>query len=880
MASEKLVRIKQRIDTAASWESANPTLAAGELGIESDTNKIKIGDGATAWNDLVYKPGVGTAQGGEIFNSATSAGANAHAEGSGSATGVYSHAEGAATHADSPYSHAEGNGTAAMADYSHAEGYNSKVRADANVAHVEGWYTVASSSYQHVQGKCNIEDNTNTYAHIVGNGNNPMELSNAHTLDWDGNAWFAGNVTVGGTYNSETKTVDGAKTLATEEVIERIKYYDDPDIIPSDENYFTVNETGETITGLKDAGKTQTELVIPYKINGKEITTLYSGADSGEPQSILKGSSPITKITIPKSVTTLGRGVFFNCTSLTSINIPDSVTSIGNNAFSYCSSLTSIDIPDSVKSIGGSAFSGCIALTSIDIPNSVTSIGDYAFSGCIALTSIDIPNSVTSIESGAFHNCTNLTIYCEQGSYAETYAKENNIPIVYTDVKVTALAGQKTVAGGEIFNDYTNNKASAYSHAEGKGTTASGSYSHAEGQSATASGRASHAEGYQTIVGTKAFVVDITNSSSTDKKYKLDSVTNLSTSDTIYLAHGSSISSLTSSSPRTITAIDTTNKTITVDTYITSTDSVNYIYVKDKPNIGTTIISINADYAHAEGSATIASGGASHAEGSNTKASGNDSHAEGDSTTSSGLASHAEGTSTIASGTNSHAEGFGTIASKESQHVQGKYNIKDITTNGYAHIVGNGSNPGNRSNAHTLDWNGNAWFAGNVTVGGTYNSETGVVDGAKTLATTDDIISASGGERDLVKTEVLYKYVYTGTDISIDQTDSETFVQKTLTMNRNGSVNIKFEYTTRKSSSNQIYVRIYKNGTVYSTTTLDNSDVLASSPYIPVEFVKNDTIRISFVGNTYNWGSINNIAIYASELDNTGITITDYNSAT
>lgn len=47
---------KQRRDTAANWTGANPTLLAGEIGIESDTNKIKIGDGSTAWTSLAYRP--------------------------------------------------------------------------------------------------------------------------------------------------------------------------------------------------------------------------------------------------------------------------------------------------------------------------------------------------------------------------------------------------------------------------------------------------------------------------------------------------------------------------------------------------------------------------------------------------------------------------------------------------------------------------------------------------------------------------------------------------------------------------------------------------------------------------------------------------------
>ena len=54
MATE---RIAIRQDTACNWETANPTLASGEQGHESDTGRRKIGDGATAWNSLAYMYG-------------------------------------------------------------------------------------------------------------------------------------------------------------------------------------------------------------------------------------------------------------------------------------------------------------------------------------------------------------------------------------------------------------------------------------------------------------------------------------------------------------------------------------------------------------------------------------------------------------------------------------------------------------------------------------------------------------------------------------------------------------------------------------------------------------------------------------------------------
>lgn len=140
---------------------------------------------------------------------------------------------------------------------------------------------------------------------------------------------------------------------------------------------------------------------------------------------------------------------------------------------------------------------------------------------------------------------------------------------------------------------------------------------------------------------------------------------------------------------------------------------------------------------HAEGTTTTASGHSSHAEGFGTTASGMRSHAEGDgsvasaqaahaegmSTTASKFAAHAEGISTVASGAYSHAEGSNTIASSIYQHVQGQYNIEDASGI-YAHIVGNGKNDSStdwmpvRSNAHTVDWKGNGWFAGDVYVGG------------------------------------------------------------------------------------------------------------------------------------------------------------------
>ena len=133
---------------------------------------------------------------------------------------------------------------------------------------------------------------------------------------------------------------------------------------------------------------------------------------------------------------------------------------------------------------------------------------------------------------------------------------------------------------------------------------------------------------------------------------------------------------------------------------------------------------------HAEGSNTLASGEGSHAEGGYTEtrnfyahaeglrtiSSGTESHSEGYETIADGTAAHAEGEYTVANGVASHAEGIGTIAEGNAQHAFGKYNIKD-NQEVYVEIVGKGSGSDNRSNARTLDWQGNEWLAGQLVLG-------------------------------------------------------------------------------------------------------------------------------------------------------------------
>lgn len=116
---------------------------------------------------------------------------------------------------------------------------------------------------------------------------------------------------------------------------------------------------------------------------------------------------------------------------------------------------------------------------------------------------------------------------------------------------------------------------------------------------------------------------------------------------------------------------------------------------------------------------SLAYGDYSHVEGQNNIALGSRAHAEGWMTAAKGWSSHSEGKNTEALGENSHVEGLGTIANSPEQHVQGRYNT--IDNNGiYAHIIGNGTST-KRANIHTIDWDGNARFSGNLKHNGVYH---------------------------------------------------------------------------------------------------------------------------------------------------------------
>ena len=737
------------------------------------------------------------------------------------ASGYSSHAEGDSTIASGNTSHAEGNSTTASGAYgSHAEGYGATASGD--TSHAEGYNTKASSQYQHVQGQCNIEDTANKYAHIVGNGTDDTARSNAHTLDWEGNAWFAGEV-----QGSNIPHVISEATVLT---------------VPA----ASIDKTKAAAATVDAPYKLDVSSVFT-KDNAKEYFITYGGKtfniDNNDIQIYVgyntEGTEDATKtqICIYK----------LDTTNVTDINVVA-------KEIQYLDDLY-LDKDLKIKN-------------SISVGNRMGAIGKYSSaigSNVIASGDCSHAEGDSATASGMFSHA--------EGTYTKASGNYSHAEGDYTTASgsTSHAEGSGTTASGNG------------SHAEGSTTTASGSTSHAEGYNTKASSQYQHVQGRYNIEDTANKYAHIVGNGKKDsstnfeeirsnahtldwegnawyagklsqegtptedkdlvtKKYVDDSHPRIVNEYTIeltadelnalhadaYYGTASSYSVMVSSynfnfndishvevfvkfkgellyikdhcyynnfyfRKNIVTGADgeyfaniyieeqnykfTEGITIylkEVSTYYSSVFNPNDVVIGNSITIGgrnyadgygykigrfsaaigsnvralydgSVAIGINTaadnNYAFASGEGTIAGDRGSHAEGYNTVANGEYSHAEGESTHATGKFSHAEGGGTIANSIGSHAEGQDTVAYGDYSHVEGKstndYSAPYIHVQGmynaernyedakkYAHIVGNGhydeeNKTEVRSDAHTLDWEGNAWYAGKLSQEGT-----------------------------------------------------------------------------------------------------------------------------------------------------------------
>ena len=151
-----------------------------------------------------------------------------------------------------------------------------------------------------------------------------------------------------------------------------------------------------------------------YNIRSNITSFTFGNEVEHIPAYLCFGMSKLTKMTIPNSVTSIGRSAFSSCSGLTSViwnakNCEDFSSSTYSPFYDTSSSITSFTFGNEVEHIPAYLCYGMENLKEVTIGKSVTSIGDDAFYNCSGLTSVTIPNSVTFIGQYAFNKCSGLT---------------------------------------------------------------------------------------------------------------------------------------------------------------------------------------------------------------------------------------------------------------------------------------------------------------------------------------------------------------------------------------------------------------------------------------------------------------------------------------
>ena len=217
-------------------------------------------------------------------------------------------------------------------------------------------------------------------------------------------------------------------------------YYKDEGVV------FTLQN--DNTYAVTDYNGSETTVLLPSRYKGVAVTAIADNA---------LARCNFASVSIPASVTSIGKSAFYGCGSLENITLPfvgASLHGTENTYFGYIFGANSYDnhnsgfVPNSLKNVvitGGDsidawAFSNCVNLTSVTISEGITTIEACAFQNCSALLSVSIPDSVNFIGYHAFRYCTKL-MQVENGvSYVGKWA-------VDTDKNITSVTLRADTVG-------------------------------------------------------------------------------------------------------------------------------------------------------------------------------------------------------------------------------------------------------------------------------------------------------------------------------------------------------------------------------------------------------------------------------------------------
>ena len=243
-----------------------------------------------------------------------------------------------------------------------------------------------------------------------------------------------------------------------------------------DQTFGSFPGLGEKVDNLTvEFGEKVTEIPRLIRMGGNVKHVKFDGEVEKIGDSVFDGWSNIEEIEIPESVKEIGDWAFVGCVKLSNITLGPNITTVGYGAFYGLTNLTTVTLPSKLKDIAGNAFANCKNLkeyivsdenkdlsakdgvlygkdetelisypagkddqTEFDMLSmNVDTIREGAFDGNTALKSVKIGDDVQTIGEEAFANVSDaLTLHVYKNSYADEYAKENEVPVEYLSEEV------------------------------------------------------------------------------------------------------------------------------------------------------------------------------------------------------------------------------------------------------------------------------------------------------------------------------------------------------------------------------------------------------------------------------------------------------------
>ena len=203
------------------------------------------------------------------------------------------------------------------------------------------------------------------------------------------------------TSESTQASTSESTEVPTEEPTEKI--IEKPTETPVEHFEYEISEDKSAVSINRYLG-TDDNVKIPDFIEGLPVTAINGTQSKGAFE-----DSAVRYISMPSTVSVIGKNAFRNCSELYYIFFASALREIGESAFENCSAIITCNLEFSaLESIADKAFCGCTSIKRVYLPDTVSAIGEEAFANCSSLIDVELSDSLVEIGRAAFANCHSL----------------------------------------------------------------------------------------------------------------------------------------------------------------------------------------------------------------------------------------------------------------------------------------------------------------------------------------------------------------------------------------------------------------------------------------------------------------------------------------